>query len=632
MPVRLQRLVAVTATLLLGGTALADKKDKDDDDDKSDAGDKKKFSKKAQAPGDDKKPDDKGSDAKGSDDSSDDDSTPPKKPDDDTKLQKQDLNGHDLGTERKENVFEQGRFFVDKTDSDDKKKGTIIQGSLTSTSFFYTESGGAFQQTGATQPLGDNSSRFSREFTDLRLQTDFRHIGGGRWDFRVDGRVRFVNSIDADNDPLHTVTLEPSHVQSGYAGGNEYELRELWLVRNGEKSDIFFGRQFIPDLGAIKIDGLRVDYASSEKFTYIGFGGLYPQRGSRSIETDYEELKKADGTTAGQYVGTAGFGAAYRTPNAYGSFGGVVLAPLGGGEDPRFYGTATGYYRYGSKLDIYHFAIIDVLGSNAVNNGLTNLSAGLNYKPSQRLRLTANYNRVDTDTLNVQANSYLNQPDTVNTGGNLLSNELFITRLATTSLRGGVSAALGDLNRVEISVAATYRYRPSFLLQILDSPNTETIPLAKSVEVYGSIVDRHSIKDMRLGADVVRTFGVGNVAYQRNELLAVRVFAGKELSSGKGEWEAEIGYSSSDNKTVGGMTNCLAPSLLTGGVNSCFGSSNGTLLQLGGTYYYRLAAAWMGIASVYITHTGIESNDGGVMASDPGITGITGFLRLAYRF
>jgi len=310
----------------------------------------------------------------------------------------------------------------------------------------------------------------------------------------------------------------------------------------------------------------------------------------------------------------------------------VVLAPLGGGEDPRLYGTATGYYRYGSKLDIYHFAIIDIFGSNAVNNGLTNLSAGLNYKPSQRLRLTANYNRVDTDTLNVQANSYLNQPDGLNSGGNVLSNELFITRLATTSLRGGVSAALGALNRVEISVAATYRYRPSFLLQILDSPNTETIPLAKSVEVYGSIVDRHSINDMRLGADVVRSFGVGNVAFQRNELTAVRVFAAKELASGKGEWEAEVGYSSSDNKPVAGMTGCLAPSAVTGGVNNCFGSSNGTLLQLGGTLYYRLAPAWMGIASAYITRTGIESNDGTMTTTDPSITGITGFIRIAYRF
>ena len=625
----MRSIAAALAVLVISTTALAQpKKDKDDDDDddssdtdKTDKTDKdkaKKFSKKAD-------------DAKKTDDTKKTDDDADTKPDAETKpdqLQKQDLNGHDLGTDKKDNAFEKDRFFVDKTDSEKTEKGTLVQGSITSTSFLYSESGGAYTApAGSIMGAGNDAGQYSRLFTDLRLQTDLRHIGGGKWDARFDGRIRYVNS-ETNLDPN---SINQTHVQSGFNGENEYELREAWIVRNGAQSDIFIGRQFVPDLGAIKIDGLRVDYASSQKFTYIGFAGLYPLRGSRSLTTDYVDLKNADGTSAGQFTGAGGFGAAYRTPNAYGSFGGVVLAPLGGGEDPRVYGTATGYWRYGSQLDIYHFAIIDLLGSNAVNGGLTNLSGGINYKPSQRLRLTANYNRVDTDTLNVQANAFLSSPDT--SGGQVLSNELFITRLATTQVRGGVSAGLGELNRFEISTSVAYRYRPSFLLQIINSPNTETIPLAKSVEVYGSIVDRKSVKDMRLGVDGVRTFGVGSVAYQRNELTAFRVFASHELASGHGEWEGEVGYSASSNiaTAMGGSTMCLNPQL--GQVDQCFGSSNGTLVQVGGTLYYRFNRDWLGIASLFVNRTTITSDDGaGNKTNDPAITGITSFGRLAYRF
>src|SRR6185295_1310891 len=42
----------------------------------------------------------------------------PKVEDDDADFKKQDLTGHDLGTTKKENVFERDRFFVDKTDTD----------------------------------------------------------------------------------------------------------------------------------------------------------------------------------------------------------------------------------------------------------------------------------------------------------------------------------------------------------------------------------------------------------------------------------------------------------------------------------------------------------------------------------
>ena len=78
------------------------------------------------------------------------------------------------------------------------------------------------------------------------------------------------------------------------------------------------------------------------------------------------------------------------------------------------FGTANGYWRVNPKLDIYHFALIDLVSSYGAQ--LTNLTGGINYKPTQRLRMTASYNRVDTETLNIQAGAYLDTTGTNQTG------------------------------------------------------------------------------------------------------------------------------------------------------------------------------------------------------------------------
>src|SRR5262245_61136579 len=103
--------------------------------------------------------------------------------------QKQDLNGHDLGTNKKANEFERDRFFVDKVDTENTENSTLIQGSITTSAFAYSESGGTY--AGLT---GSPNSGPSRMFGDMRLQTDFRHIKASRWDARFDARVRMVNT------------------------------------------------------------------------------------------------------------------------------------------------------------------------------------------------------------------------------------------------------------------------------------------------------------------------------------------------------------------------------------------------------------------------------------------------------
>jgi hypothetical protein len=548
---------------------------------------------------------------------------------DDGEFKKQDLSGHDQDTTRKENRFERDRFFVDKTDSSKTAKGTLVQGSITSTTFAYRESGAAIPNA---TPQPDvfpvpSASQFDRMFTDLRLQTDFRHIAAGKWDARVDVRGRVVNS------PTHVTTnpgFEPvtkTRVQSGWQGENELEIKEAWILRNGARSDVFFGRQFIPDLAGVRIDGLRIDYASSAKFTFLGFGGLYPIRGSRSIGTDYSTLQSNpanDGTRteAGQLTGAGGFGAAYRTDSAYGAFGGVALVPFSS-ESPRIFGTSTGYWRYGSKLDVYHFAVLDVIGSSA---GLTNLSAGLNYKPDQRLRGTLSYNRVDTETLNVQAQAFLVDPDGQI---NVVQNEAYLQRIATNMARASLSAGLGELQRFEITAAAAFRYRGAITLSPPPqmggaTPITAELPAATSAELYGAITDRRSIARLRLGVDGSRVFGVGSATYHRTSSTAVRAFVARELADGHGEWEAEVAYATNEDDNAGMMCG--------GDLLACFGSAKSNTLSLGGNLYYRFNRDWFAFVSLFLNRSSITHIEGEEATVDPTVTGLSGYLRIAYRF
>ncbi|HET7504655.1 MAG TPA: hypothetical protein VFK02_26720 [Kofleriaceae bacterium] len=548
---------------------------------------------------------------------------------DDAPAEKQDLTGHDVAATKKQNVFERDRFFVDKSDTSKTERGTLIQGSLTSTTFGYSEAGGTITPPNAmsTMAIVPSASQFNRVFTDLRLQTDFRHISGGRWEARVDVRGRAVTDPGTSTPGFNPGTN--STVQSGFLGKNELEIKELWLVRNGARSDVFIGRQFISDLGAIKIDGVRVDYASSPKFTVLGFGGLYPIRGSRSITSDYTELQSnpdamGQRSSAGRFTGATGLGAAFRTVDAYGSFGGVALVPFSS-ESPRVFGTSTGYWRYGSKLDLYHLAVIDLVGSNAVNAGLTNLSLGANWKPDQRLRGTLAFNRVDTETLNVQAQAFLANPDP---GVNAVQNEAYVQRIATNEGRASLSAGLGDLQRFELTAATTYRYRGEVVLSpppqnMGMAPTTQTLPAAQSVEVYGAITDRHSIGGLRIGLDGSRIFGVGSSTYQRTSVTSVRASVARELANGHGEWETEVAYSTTNDDSAGATCTDIP---------SCSGASKSNILSVGGNLYYRINRDWFVFGSAFLNRNAITHVDMMTSTTDPSVLGVSGYFRIAYRF
>ena len=358
---------------------------------------------------------------------------------------------------------EADRFFIDKADDDDDK--TLFQGSLTSSTFYFAESGTTSDPRSGLAPV-DNASPFSRLFTDLRAQLDARHIKGGRWDGRVDTRLRYVKTPTITEQP----GSEPNRNQSGTFGANEYELREVYLVRGGRRTDVFLGRQIIADLGAIKIDGLRIDYAKNQRWTYLGFAGLYPARGARSIAADYP-MSPSTPTVPGKRVlpVTGGFGAAYRTQRTYGAIGAVTVVPTsrdtgGGGkgtfEQPRLYLVANGYSRRSARVDVYHYLVVDLYGS--AGQALTNASAGLQWKPQQRLRVHLSANQIDVEALNVQVRDQL-----ANEGGveGAVINNVKVQRIGALSARAAVTAGFGKLSRFELSAALAGRRRPEVRLE-----------------------------------------------------------------------------------------------------------------------------------------------------------------------
>ena len=116
---------------------------------------------------------------------------------------------------------------------------------------------------------------------------------------------------------------------------------------------------------------LRIDHAKNARWTYLGFVGAYPLRGSRSITTDYPRGVTPMGNPAARVIPVAGgFGAAYRTSRTYGALGGVAIVPTkkdaytGAFEKPRVFVTTNGYARRSPKLDLYHYVVVDLTGAH----------------------------------------------------------------------------------------------------------------------------------------------------------------------------------------------------------------------------------------------------------------------------
>lgn len=512
------------------------------------------------------------------------------------------------------------RFFVDKQEDDGGEDKTLWQGSLMSTSFLYREAAGISDPlTGGT--IGIENASPMRYFTDLRAQLDAIHIAGKTWDARADLRARVVNTISGN--VAGAPEPDPVVGQSGAFGGNEYEVRDLYIVRGSVRTDLTVGRQTVLDIAGVKVDGLRFDYAKNRRWTYLGFAGLYPTRGSRSITTDYPV--GADGKRVMPV--TAGGGAAYRTQRTYGAIGAAAIVPLARDnatdtmEQPRVFVSSNGYWRRGPKLDIFHYAVVDLLGAGGF--AITNGSLGLNYRPQLRLRVNGTINHVDTETLNVQAQTQLLDPEDDRANTEVIQNNLRVSRISSDSARVSVSAALGKTMRFEATVAGAARRRPEIILRALGAGTDQIIPAAQSAEIFFQAVDRHFYGGLRLSANFVRVFGLGGNA-NRSTASIFTLTGSREFKGGKGEWEATLGYLAAKDDNRAACT--------TATIETCFGTSSSTAITASGTAFYRFKPSWFVMGTLELARRTLTTLDVDTTVSNPSILGTTAFVRIAYRF
>lgn len=529
------------------------------------------------------------------------------------------------------------RFFFQPIESEEELEDTSVRGSITSSTFLYRETGGVGTGFTGSAEQPESASLVDRVFTDLRLQLDAEHIQGGAWDFRGDVRGRYQPALCATR--IHGLTGEElpcPAAQSGAFGGNELDVRELYVRRRGDATNVSAGRQFALELAAVQFDGVKVERFTTGAWRYLAFAGLYPARISRDIRTDYPSIEPVgdEMQSAGRVTPiTAGAGAAYRVEKAYGSLGVVGILPLaddvetGQTEEARVLATSTGYYRHSPKVDLYHFLVLD--GAGAAGPGLTNLSLGVNFRPKPSVRTFAEVHRVDTDTLNVHAQRRLEEPNPNEPPATLVQNDITVTRIAQESARAGATFDLRR-NRFAVTASAGYRRRGDIEIPLVTG-GTFVFPKAQAADVTLRAVDRRSYGGFRFGLSATRSFDVGERNFDHSQALILRGDARRELWDGKGELELDLGFVSVEDEGKG--TTCPgqvgnAPDPL-----QCFGTSDGRTISARSLIHYRLRPDWYLVASGELGTLKLVTNDMTAGRQEqPSVLMLTGFAQIAHRF
>jgi len=520
------------------------------------------------------------------------------------------------------------RFFSERVEEGEEMQ---VRGNLTSSTLVAPEIGDQATEGFAV----DNSSPIARIYTELRAQFGVQNLTD-TFDLRADARVRVVPPCSFKTVRMAGRADDPDDIdcrfQSGTFGGNEYEIRELYGRRPGSQLEIQGGRQFVAEIGATKLDGVKAQYTLDGHWSLIGFGGLAPSRISRSVIDDY---------AGGVLPIAVGAGGAYRYQRYFGAVGAAGIVPLSAQDadaeiQPRTFVTSSGYWRPSDMLDVYHFASIDLTGpsTDEVADMFTNISLGVNVNPVEDLRLTAMFHHFSTDTLEEYALERLEE----NANQDVIQNNVEVLRLAAQSARLGASLALME-KRFELSTSFGLRHRLPETLCPGNDPDCEasmgqTTREAWSGEAMVSLVDRRSIGGLRLGASVVNlfglydSFGLGDDSYGRSNHLIARINASRALMDEQLQIDADVSYlHAEDVGTAECMNGANAP--LT-----CYGASLVDTVSLGGTFYYRFQPDWFAMltASAALQSVTPDGNAATPATTSYSNTLITGFLRLAYRF
>lgn len=313
------------------------------------------------------------------------------------------------------------------------------------------------------------SSPYELGYGELRAIIDARRLGN--WELHIDGRVRISGQFSTDAATQGADQI----VARGYLGGREYEVRQTYLRRRGEKVDFALGRLLVPEADALKIDGARLWWRLAKHWDASVYAGAYPNPFSRSLTSDY----------AGGFAIAGGLDSTYTYDKIWGSFaisssyfsgnddGGPLpatindptsTAPVTGKvqtETPRTWITWTDYVRLLSWLDIFTDVVLDVTGAAGVN--LTRLDAQANIRAGKHVTIRAGYDHLSAFAIEMWLTKLLSSR--VDHSAGTIENNLVVNRTARDQVYGNINFSFGKAN-----VFLDGRFRKRALVSLTDDP------------------------------------------------------------------------------------------------------------------------------------------------------------------
>ena len=455
----------------------------------------------------------------------------------------------------------------------------------------------------------NNAATFSLGYADLRAVIDARRLPL-HFDLHIDGRVR----ISPDDYSVDKAQVAANQVTSrGYLGGREYELRSAYFKYRGNKVDFAFGRQWITESDALKIDGLRLWYRFAKHWDLSIYAGGYPNPYSRSLTTDYQGANGYYGTAI-----AAGGDVSYTYDKVWGavSISGAYLGGLDDGIDgsgrkivpdtvnktqeldglkpatevSRVYLTWNGLVRFASWFDVYHDLVLDVLGSGGVQ--LTRLDVLATARAGKYFTLRGGYDHMSALAIEMFLAALLAQKADFLVAPSI-TNNLILSRTARDQAYLGADAHFGKVNifaegRLRLRSIANAGEDPQF---VVATNNSAAPTLAYDITV--GIRDRGSLKGLRAG--LWYTF----LNDYRSGSYVLGVELGRSFLDERLTFDLGFLYARTIDQASGPLgTMCSAPMTTPNGAGlivACYGTRDGASYEPGLTFTTMPFKHWFGM-------------------------------------
>ena len=417
-------------------------------------------------------------------------------------------------------------------------------------------------------------------YGDLRFVLQGRRFTGGL-EFKADFRLRVTGNFGRDDALVGNLPT----TARGYTGGREYDLRELWMGRRGDKVDFAVGRLLVREADAIKLDGGRLWWRFSPTWQASLFGGLYPNPFSRSLLDDYVDTSALAGGAGGNlaYHHARGWGSASLAGTFFGGTdsGGRIDPALPAGtpttQAARVYMTWTNYLRVAEWLNLFHDLVVDLAGPVGVQVSRGNALAM--FQAGQRLTVTLGYDHlssfaVDMFLLGLLADRRTYLPGTV-------ENNLLVERTARDE--GRARADVVAVGRFHVYGEGRVRRRA-----LVDPGADPHFAMVQPLTGWEATLGVRSVGDLaglRLGA------AFSYLGDLRAQTMLVTVDAGRDF------WRERIsldgGFIWEGIRDAGaGQTACITSMPLAIG---CYGRKSGNVYQAGLTLAIRPTWRWLAL-------------------------------------